>query len=262
MTHINEHNPEKILLFGDIHGSVSQAGRALDLAQEAGVKVLVQLGDFGIWPGEASKRFLDEVSAELVTRDLYLYFVDGNHEDFPQLYAYPLAEDGTRPVRDRLAHLPRGLRWEWQGVKFGALGGAHSVDADYRVLGQSRWEEEHVTPEEAEFFRSGGPVDVVLMHDSPAGAPNSVVDDPNDIGKTLFSQVELYEAALHRRLLAAAVNPTRPRYVWHGHYHKYMTGAWTIDGASRETLVVGLNQGTSRSLSQFARVWDVKDALL
>lgn len=260
--HINDFNPDRVLLFGDIHGGIGQAKRAMDLAEEAGVRVLLQLGDFGIWPGDGNRIFLDEVSRELARRDMHLFFVDGNHEDFTQLYGYPLAEDGTRPIRERLSHLPRGLRWEWGGARFGALGGAQSVDADQRVPGKTWWVEERVTADEAAAFATGGPVDVILMHDSPEGAPNSIVDDPHNFGATYFAKEMLAEAAWHRKTLASAVNPTRPRWIFHGHYHRYMTDSYRIEGSDRDTFVVGLHEGRTYRDWQFARVWDVADALL
>src|SRR5690606_15654591 len=121
---LDDLNPDCVLVFGDVHSVASQVTRACVEADRFGVKVLVQLGDFGIWSGSAGYNFLEQVQATLEAYDQLLLFVDGNHENFDNLYEYPVDEDGVRRVRERIWHLPRGLRWSWGGHRFGALGGA------------------------------------------------------------------------------------------------------------------------------------------
>lgn len=253
--HIESLDPERVLLVGDVHGSIAQVRRALDYAEAQGVSTVVQLGDFGIWPGEQGRRFIEDVVSELIQRKIWLLFVDGNHEDFNQLYDLPLdLEDGTRPVGPFLAHLPRGLRWTWRGVRFAALGGAHSVDRKWRLPEVSWWPEEWVSDSELEQLREGDKVDVLFMHDSPSGAPNAVCDDPLNPGNKIFPQEDLYEAALHRRRLAYAVDAVEPAWIFHGHYHMYMSGTYTPAGASRPCNVLGLDEGGTVDVEHFVHV--------
>lgn len=260
-------NPDKVLLVGDVHGDVRQLARALDYGTVNGIDTAVQLGDFGIWPGKSGEWFLRDVNKLLEELEMTLFFVDGNHEDFDQIASRPVdASTGLQPWGPRLFRMPRGWRTEWQGLKIAALGGAHSVDRQWRLeyAPELHWEEEHVTEEEAELFRDGGPVDVIFMHDSPEGAPNSVTDDPLSPGAKFFPQEELYLAALHRQLLARAVNPTSPAFIAHGHYHKRMFGTYQPEGSSRTCDVLGLSEGGDSRLSAYTYILDLvelRDAL-
>lgn len=256
MTNISDLAPDKVVVFGDVHGNFRQVTRALDVAQHELINVLVQVGDFGIWHGDHGAQFLDAVNSELEDRDMWLLFVDGNHENFDVLYSYEInREDGTRPVRSRIIHLPRGLRWEWFDRRFGALGGAHSVDRQWRKEDVSWWPEEWVSDSELETFAAGGPVDVLFMHDSPEGAPNMIVD--SGINPMGFPLEDLNLANMHRKRLAQVVNPTSPALIMHGHYHKYMVGTYTPAGASRSCDVIGLDEGSTGYTSKFIYVLDV-----
>ena len=258
--HINELNPERLLIFGDVHGHLHEVRRALDAAQEQGIYVVVQVGDFGVWQGRAGDAFLESVALELQQRDMWLLFVDGNHENFDRLYSFPIdPTDGTRPLRPRLAHLPRGLRWEWRGVRFTALGGAHSVDRQWRTADVDWWPEEWVLDSDLELVREGGQTDVLFMHDSPSGAPNAVCDDPFNPGNKIFPKDDLDEAALHRRRLAYAVDAVEPLWIFHGHYHKRMSGTYTPAGASRPCNVIGLDEGGTQQDYDFMIVVDLSE---
>lgn len=241
-------NPDRVLLVGDVHGYIDQLERALHRAVAHDVKVVVQLGDFGIWPGQSGAQFLQQTNRLLEELDLTLLFVDGNHEDFDQIAAQPIdPETGLRPFGPRLFHMPRGWRSQWQGKTVAALGGAHSVDRQWRLQNapETHWEAEHVTEEEAADFAAAGPVDILFMHDSPEGAPNEVVDDPFSPGIQFFPREELYLAALHRKRLAEAVDPTDPSWIFHGHYHRRMEGQYRRPGSSKQCVVIGLGEGSS-----------------
>jgi predicted phosphodiesterase len=258
---VRDLNLDRVLFVGDVHGSTRQIARALDVIDGTDTNVLVQLGDFGIWPGSGGALFLREVNELLEETDTTLFFVDGNHEDFDQIAYKPIdPSTGLQPWGPRLFRMPRGYRADWNGVKIGALGGAHSVDRKWRLeeSPEHHWEAEHVTEEEAQLFRNGGPVDVIFMHDSPAGAPNAVVDDPHNPGASIFPQEELYLAAQHRALLATAVNPTSPALIAHGHYHHVMAGRYTPEGATRECSVIGLDEGRARRISDFVCLIDLQ----
>ena len=62
----------------------------------------------------------------------------------------------------------------------------------------------------------GGPADVLVAHDCPAG-----VDIPGLAESAhLWPAEELIVAEAHRRRLRFVVDQVRPRTVWHGHYHR------------------------------------------
>src|SRR5207302_2100931 len=95
-------------------------------------------------------------------------------------------------------------------VRFGALGGAFSIDWRDRTPGKSWWPEEVTTASDVE--RLGGePLDVLVAHEAPAGVPLA--------GFRLPVEDEVRSEEV-RQLVRAAVQATRPRLVLHGHWQK------------------------------------------
>ena len=78
------------------------------LLPQDGRRVIVHLGDFGIWPGADGRDYLSALDAALAAAGAELWFVDGNHEDFTQLARLRPGPDGREQVTGRIWHLPRG----------------------------------------------------------------------------------------------------------------------------------------------------------
>ena len=231
-------DPTRLLVAGDTHGNhLHWKHVLLPAAREHQVDGIVQLGDFGYWPltGEGLN-YLAWLSAELDDDDLRVIFVDGNHEDHKALRQLPTRPDGFVEVTDRILWAPRGHRWTWQGVLFLALGGAYSIDRQYRKLDSGRWgwfKEEVITPEEAQQAIAGGPADVLLTHDAPAGALPMVAGGRHDPA-TL-------QSARHVQAVAEA---TKPQLLLHGHWHQFQQ----VRLPGQETEVIGLSyDGTRKS---------------
>lgn len=127
-------------------------------------------------------------------------------------------------IVDRCRWLPRGHRWEWSGVRFGALGGAFSVNWRWRAEGISWRRGEMLT--DADVARLGDePLDVLISHDAPQGMPlRGLPIPPVD---------EMRSAEVRVRILEA-VEATEPALVVHGHWHhRYrheLTWPVTVDG--------------------------------
>lgn len=220
---IHEMEPEYIGLAGDWHGNGRYGRRALEYAIDRQANVVLHMGDFGIMGADLTiQRYLESLSVVLDAHEIDLYFLDGNHEDHPQLAEYPYAEDGTQVLAKRIFHLPRGFRWQWGDVKFLALGGAHSVDRQSRTPGYSWWPEETVTAEQASKVMQDGEADVMLTHDAPAGWTIPGLGDDR-----YWPEAEIRTANLHRDLLALVAQTVKPRHLFHGHYHS----RYTMDGA-------------------------------
>ena len=89
--------PRRILVAGDWHGNedwaVSVIRRVPSMLAGEPRRLILQLGDFGVWPDRVGQHYLTRISALLAEVDAELWFIDGNHEDFPQLAR--LASDRT-----------------------------------------------------------------------------------------------------------------------------------------------------------------------
>ena len=210
--------PERIGVAGDWHGNTRWATRAVrkiaGLLPADGPRVIVHLGDFGIWPGPGGQEYLARLDAALEAADAELSFVDGNHEDFTQLAALRPGSDGRARVTDRIWHLPRGHRWVWHGRDWLALGGAVSLDRARRTAGADWWPEEEITRRQAASVIEAGPADVMVSHECPAGIEHDFPPPPS-----WWSGADLRRSDAHRGLLREVVLAVRPRWLMHGHLH-------------------------------------------
>jgi predicted phosphodiesterase len=240
--------PRKIAFAGDWHGNISYGRRAISYAIDQGADVILHLGDFGIMG--FFQRYLDGLTDILTYGNLNLYFLDGNHEDHPRLAEMPYIEDGTQPFTERIFHLPRGYRWQWDGVRFLALGGAHSVDRQLRTPGMNWWPEELVTGSQAMAAIQGGRTDVMLTHDAPAGW---VIPDLES--EDYWPPEEIRTANQHRSVLAAVAEIVQPTWLFHGHYHVRYTLTNALvgnDGKLGERYVIPHVEGLALDGSSFA----------
>lgn len=95
----------------------------------------------------------------------------GNHDNWDTLAKLPVEDDGMATWRSRIRVLPRGGRTKIEGLAVAALGGAFSVDYEHRTKGRDWWANEEPTAVEAIALVAGGPIDILITHDSPAGVP-------------------------------------------------------------------------------------------
>lgn len=213
----------RILVVGDLHSN-ERAGVAAHLAaQKVDADVIVQVGDFGIWPGKSGQEYLNTMEEAYRATGIPLLFVDGNHEDFPQIHAAPINDAGWRPIRPGVVHVPRGHVWTWNGTTFAAMGGASSVDKVWRTEGSSWWPEELVTPADLERLQvavAATPtvrVDVVFAHDMPDEVPLATL-----LGSRAghgFPPEAIEASDAHRKVMSEVLKIAQPSLWLHGHYH-------------------------------------------
>src|SRR6185369_902489 len=173
--------PVRILFAGDCHGATDHVKALINEAGKRECDRIFVLGDFGYWEHMADGvKFLDKVSAFAIKRGISVYFLDGNHDKTSLLlekYADEPNDEGFLTVRGRLFYAPRGHQWTWDGVSFIALGGAYSVDKQWRLdqerkgkrKGGTLWfpEEEMTDEDMLNILGTVSRVDVMLAHDKP-----------------------------------------------------------------------------------------------
>lgn len=163
-----------IYITGDTHG---EQNRLLYIEQETGIKAgdtLIVCGDFGylFLNNTSEKLFLDDIEK---TRPYTIAFVDGNHENFPAIYEFPVEEwngGKVHRIRNNVVHLMRGQVFTIEGKNFFTMGGAYSIDKHMRKEGYSWWSEE--APCDAEYKEAtanlkkyDNKVDYILTHTAP-----------------------------------------------------------------------------------------------
>src|SRR6187402_275718 len=237
----------KVMLLGDTHGNTGFIiNKVIPAAVEAGVHWIYQVGDFGYWEHtEGGAVFLNKVNAALVAAGLEIVFIQGNHDKvsrIPNNYNELL---GFYPVRTSIWYAPNGTQWEIEGKSFLALGGAYSIDKQWRLkaekenaeaqVAQQRvkygneysikhlterayednartlwFPEEEMTNEEVNKIvasMKNVQIDVILAHDKPLAS------------NPLVKLMPIPECLPNQRRLQTAVNALQPKLFVHGHLH-------------------------------------------
>lgn len=231
---------------GDWHGHASEANMVIKSIKDSDINVdtIIHVGDFGTY--KRHQKFLDDLQLELHKNNIRIYFIDGNHDDFDYLYSLPLSDNGLRPVRANIFHIPRGYRWNWEDVSFMGLGGAASINSSKLQKQGEWWEEEALTDEDILRASIPGHVDVMFTHDSPATASNSLANNASEQDQVLerFGPKAVRYCINHRNRLADVTNAVTPKVLYHGHYHSTMKGAYVhMDPDASTGFFYGLNQG-------------------
>lgn len=253
----------KILMLGDTHGNDKFFARACKAAVELGCDRILQLGDFGYWEHyNEGVGYLKWCNRQLAEKNLECFWLDGNHENHPLLWLnygpggerHKPTKEGFWEIRAYLYYLPRGHRWTWDGVSFLALGGAYSVDKEYRTPNRSWWHTEMITEVEAEKASAGGNVDVLVSHDCPWGVE---IPSMRAYEKNVFP-----ESQFNRETLLEVVKAVQPEVLFHGHYHDRYSANVTIPVGADEH---GLQwhefevHGLGADMSPYGAAWMVFD---
>lgn len=234
---------EEILPFsvvGDVHGSLPALQHAVSRTLRAGLRTLVQVGDFWLYENAVVLHKLDRMVATIARNsglspgEFQIYFADGNHEDFDVL-----DPDADEPVRmsEHLTYVPRGLSLEIEGTKVGFLGGAESIDRDARTHGSDWWPAERMTY--GQFLRAYeemGEVDVLITHDTTHSVFRALA------ARSGHAEAKVEVGHFERESIGEVISKVRPRWHVHGHHHTF--GVFDHEAAGTRTL----------SLSSDARV--------
>jgi len=194
---------------------------AIDNAVKYGAEFIIQVGDFGLWPGWFGMVYLDRMNAALIEANVRVIWLDGNHEDFDQLdrlKQYGLKNQrGQFFLRSNILYSPRGTAWVMDNKRFMTVGGAYSIDKEWRKAGESWWPQETLTDNEvlgivnnARSRRERGKpeVDYLFTHDCHPYTPfkHRLKNDP--------------ESNIHRDKIKEIADAVRPKMWWHGHMHE------------------------------------------
>lgn len=209
-----------IFYVGDTHGRVDDIRAVEEKALEAGAKIIVQVGDFGIHFSRKCK-----VADWFGEREGGLNWITcgGNHDNWPLWRTLPKVNlfDGTvRQLAPGCFFAERGTVLNLGGKKHLFFGGAESTDKWFRKEGYNWWEEETPTQEEAlvmfDAMQNEKP-EVVVTHDAPLRIKFERMNrDANPTPRTL-----------ENILKHAGHAPAR----WYfGHHH--VKEEWAVDGTT------------------------------
>lgn len=129
-----------IYITGDCHGNFERFNTRNFPEQKEMTKddCVIICGDFGsVWNRDGENKTETMVLDWLECKPFTTLFVDGNHENFDRLYAYPVEEwhgGKVHKIRPSVIHMMRGQVFELEGKKIFTFGGASSHDIDGGIL--------------------------------------------------------------------------------------------------------------------------------
>jgi hypothetical protein len=211
-----------------------------------GVDTILHLGDFGVWGGSDGAKYRDAVERACTRFNVKIYVTPGNHENYDLINGLEMEDRGgeigaVQWFTDHVALLPRGHRWAWKDRTFVSLGGAPSVDFEYRVPGRDWWIAEMITWADVARTVGGGQADVMLAHDAPAEPwQTSRVAEICRANPQGWSADALAYAAVGRKRLTAAFLGVQPRVFAHGHFHTQDEANLDFPNSDRQCRVVSL----------------------
>ena len=205
-----------IYITGDTHGDFRRFGEDVFPEQKDMTKddYVIVCGDFGgVWAPEIDGEWrLNEESEvlDLLNEKLFtILFIDGNHENFDRLDAYPVETwhgGSVHKIRSSIIHLMRGQIYDIDGYSFFTLGGAKSHDIQggvldpndpnydkqrkdvfqkglpFRILNRTWWPQEtptlsEVCDGEKRLHDHGNKVDFIITHDAPTSTLEMINKD-------------------------------------------------------------------------------------
>lgn len=175
-----------IYITGDTHGSIDI--RKLNKSNFDDTHLtkndfLIICGDFGlVWDNSPEEQFwLNWLNEKNYTT----LFIDGNHENHSLLNSYPVEiwnGGKIHKIRDSVFHLMRGQVFIINNHTFFTMGGAASVDKNWRTPGISWWPEE--MPNEGEYTEAiqnlrtyNHEVDYIITHTAPTSIVNQLIPE-------------------------------------------------------------------------------------
>lgn len=213
----------RIMVAGDTHGNTKHVQMLIRRAASAKVDTIIVCGDFGIRTHTpAGHSFLDTINEDCRKHGIKIRFLGGNHENWDHLDALqminPRDYHGHVYIRSHVRFIPHGTIWTFQNKRFYAVGGAVSVDKDWRIARERMdhrprslwWDQEALTDEFVSGIEDAPPrnIDFMFTHDCPTNAPFRfrIKDDP--------------DSHAHRQLIDRILKAVKPEYLFHGHMHE------------------------------------------
>lgn len=167
-----------IFVTGDTHGDVDLAKLKTNFMGDLSLTkkdYVIILGDFGLLFNNKSSKNETSLLNWYNAQSWTTLFIDGNHENFTRLFNLPVCnmfKNIVGKVSDSVYYLKRSQVYNIDNKTFFVMGGAESIDKEYRITEVSWWKEELPSYKEMEdgllnLEKVGNKVDYVLTHTCP-----------------------------------------------------------------------------------------------
>lgn len=208
-------------MMGDTHGDVKAHMDVIEHAKRLNIKHIFQLGDCGVFPVGFStyQDHLERLNNHLRDNDVIAWWVRGNHDDtavFDQIPKLFPAPHHSGFLRSNIRLFPRVSRFGFGGLQFMQVGGAVSIDREWRVNAEKAprtlyWPDEAISDADVNLARQkgvDGRVDVLLTHECSNRTPFR------------FRLKTDADSQDNRLRLDTIIDSVRPHFHFHGHMHE------------------------------------------
>ena len=212
---------------GDTHGLWGDLNVFLNKKKP---DILVVCGDFGHWPGHDFASY-----KRIKNPNTKIYWCDGNHENHHDLRDRLNKGDPRRimAVGDNIYYVPRGrcLDLPFLGNTM-FLGGAHSIDKQWRTPGLDWFPEEILREADVSWVSPNVKVDTIISHTCP---------EEFDIQIHGFEKLGKVSDPT-RHVLSMMLEKYKPKKWYFGHWHTFQSGKYapTEGGWSCEWQSLGM----------------------
>lgn len=148
----------KVMIVGDVHTKFLHLN---NLIARNKPDIVIVCGELGIWGSGMLKA--------VHTGDSKIYACDGNHDNHELLKLLRRRTEGVRKpisVSEGIYYIPRGTIASIKGLNTLFIGGAESIDKQYRTQGHDWFPEESITAEDINSIPDGR-IDMVISHTAP-----------------------------------------------------------------------------------------------
>lgn len=262
----------KVYFLGDTHGELYRMNdifteiRKSFIGDSSDSITVYQVGDFGFF-GFGDEHFNHKQIRELdllaKKHNIFLKFIDGNHEDFPVMQKffsidYNLNKEQTLtsiPVKNARAFTLTNITYIGRGtveticnktVMF--LGGAASIDRHLRQANVSWWPDEAINDTNINICASCKDIDIVVSHDSPL---TSTVYNLHAKMASLWPNASTLWAKMSNDKYMYIIDSIKPKYIIHGHQHHTYSEEYGNYNLTEAVNVTGIDHISNRRSNRY-----------
>ncbi len=206
------------LVFGDIHGEFAKLNKIINRRRDS-IDMILQCGDWGYWPKFHGTTYVDRVTGKVKIENNYnvkngktkIYFCDGNHEDHESLNKLESNE-----IIPNIFYMKRGTTLtldDGRVVLF--IGGASSIDKEFRTPGYDWFPEEAITQQDI-YNLPDMKIDIVISHTCPREFYNKLKFRNN------FVALKVNDSSMDA--LSYVLNKYKPPLWYFAHFHLFKQG--------------------------------------
>ena len=231
-----------VIVCGDLHGEWGSINKLINKRKPS---IILQCGDYGWWPkmhniygisvtggfGKWSQYGIKNVYQNQTSAKIY--WCDGNHEDHWSLREEFNSINGPAEIQKDVLYMKRGSVLtlpDGRNVLF--VGGAYSIDKQWRKIGWDWFPEETITQKDIENLPEVR-IDIVISHTCPLEFQDELMTSDDGRCRQKFKDPSMLA-------LSYILKKYSPPLWYFGHFHFYKSGrtngtAWTCLNKSPDT---------------------------